>query len=603
MNQNYVDTILKNFVKGEKNQSISQLKKYLEKNPEDIRARYNLGVMYQQTNNIEGSIKAYLYVIKRDKKHWQSLVNLGLLYFSKGLYEESNHFNYRVLKIKKGYQPTLRDIGTNHLMLRNYKIAEDILTKSLKLNSVDYINMNALGLVKMRLDKHEEAKRLYLKAIQVNKNYYTTYNNLGLYYERIGETEKAFNCYKQTLSIEPNYPNSLNNLGMLYFYYEENKKAFECFNRALKIDPKMSDLYFNLGHAYFKMRKFKEAENWFQKGFKISPENLNGHYNYSFLLLATHQYKKAWNEFDYRLKRSININENPLYEVIKNKIWDNQKLKDKKILIVREQGAGDEILYGSMYRELIKSGNDIKIEADPRILPLFERATNSSGIFIEKDTISQNKKLLKKIDLIIFAGSLGKIFRKNKKNFPNKNIYLETKDNLLNKIKSELDNVDNNLKVGLSWFSKNKRIGGGKSMTLDALKPVLKNKKVTFVNLQYGDHDQEIVDFKNKTGIDIINLKHIDKFNDFESLAALIKSLDLMITVSNTTAHLAGAVGQNTWVMAPKNDSLLFYWNTGEESTPWYPSVKIFSKIKTWDDTIKKINIELKKWINKKTKN
>ena len=103
MNQNYVDTILKNFVKGEKNQSISQLKKYLEKNPEDIRVRYNLGVMYQQTNNIEGSIKAYLYVIKRDKKHWQSLVNLGLLYFSKGLYEESNHFNYRVLKIKKGY--------------------------------------------------------------------------------------------------------------------------------------------------------------------------------------------------------------------------------------------------------------------------------------------------------------------------------------------------------------------------------------------------------------------------------------------------------------------------------------------------------------------
>ena len=101
----------------------------------------------------------------------------------------------------------------------------------------------------------------------------------------------------------------------------------------------------------------------------------------------------------------------------------------------------------------------------------------------------------------------------------------------------------------------------------------------------------------------LITLDNIDLKNDFEKISALLCSLDLFITVSNTTAHLAGAIGQNTWVMAPKNDSLLFYWNTGEESTPWYPSVKIFSKIKTWDDTIKKINIELKKWINKKTKN
>ena len=78
-----------------------------------------------------------------------------------------------------------------------------------------------------------------------------------------------------------------------------------------------------------------------------------------------------------------------------------------------------------------------------------------------------------------------------------------------------------------------------------------------------------------------------------------LNSLDLLITVSNTTAHLAGAIGKKTWVMAPKNDSLLFYWNTGKASTPWYPNIKIYPKVDSWKQTIDKIEIDLKKWLKK----
>ena len=100
----------------------------------------------------------------------------------------------------------------------------------------------------------------------------------------------------------------------------------------------------------------------------------------------------------------------------------------------------------------------------------------------------------------------------------------------------------------------------------------------------------------------ILDLKDIDKFNDFESLAALLESLDLLITVSNTTAHLAGAIGKETWVMAPKSESLLFYWNTGMVTTPWYPSIHIYPKINTWKNTINRINVDLKKWLKKTSK-
>ncbi len=593
---NYLNEILKKFLSGEHHSAINKLEIYVKENPKDTTASYNLARMYQEVNQTEKSIAEYLKVIKNNRKHWQSLSNLGLIYFTKKKYKESNKYHFEVLKIKKNYQPSLRDIGTNNLMLGNYGVAESFLTKAIHLNKLDYINLNSLGLAKMRLGKEKEAKTLYEKAIAIKKDYHPSYNNLGLYFDRVGDKDTAFKYFKLCLNINPNYPNALNNIGLIYFYYEKNKKAFECFNKALKIDPNMIDLYFNVGHTYFKLGNFKEAEKWFSKGFNIDPENKNGHYNYSFMLLAKQEYKLAWEEFEYRLKRSEKINENFLYKDIKHKLWKNQNLKGKKVLVVKEQGIGDEILYSSMYKELFTLNKNIIIESDPRLIKIFNRS-NKLNNFVPTNQISQNKKELKKIDIIIFAGSLGRLFRQDKNDFPKRNSYLIPDSNLVSKIKDRLNNYNNKPKIGISWFSKNKRIGGGKSISLKELSPILTTSSVSFINLQYDDHTEEINKFNKEKNSEIINLKDIDKFNDIENLAALLQSLDLFITVSNTTAHLSGALGKETWVMAPKNDSLLFYWNTGSNKTPWYPKVKIFPKKSGWNTTINDIKKNLDLWL------
>ena len=509
-NNNFINSLLKNYQRGEKENSILQLENYIKNNNDNISASYNLGVMYQETGRVEKAINQFTRVIKKDKNNWRSLTNLGFLYFSKRMYKESNKYHYAVLKIKKDYQPALRDIGTNNLMLRNYKIAETFLYKASKLNPVDYICLNSLGVIKMRLDKTEEAKLLYEKAIKINKEYYTSYNNLGLYFNRIGDKEEAFKQYKKCLSIEPNYPNALNNIGLIYFYYEENEKAFECFNKALKIDPKMTDLYFNLADTYFKLRKFKEAEMWYDKGFKMEPENIIGHHNHAFFLLALQQYKKAWIEYDYRLTRSPKLTQNLTHNNIKHKLWNGGELKDQKILVMREQGAGDEILYSSMYKELKKLYPDIIFEADPRLIPIFNRSFGFK--LVPENEISANKKTLNNnnIDTIIFAGSLGRILRQKKENFPKITKYLIPNKELVKKIKSRLDKINDKPKIGVSWFSKNKRIGGGKSINLKGLLPFLSIKEVSYVNMQYGDHKNEIQKFKKETGVNIIDLDDID---------------------------------------------------------------------------------------------
>jgi len=89
-NNQFINSLLKKFLNGQKKDSINQLENYIKNNPRDTKALYNLGVMYQETNNADKAIEKYLKVIKKDKDNWQSLTNLGLQYFKKRMYKKSN---------------------------------------------------------------------------------------------------------------------------------------------------------------------------------------------------------------------------------------------------------------------------------------------------------------------------------------------------------------------------------------------------------------------------------------------------------------------------------------------------------------------------------
>ena len=108
------------------------------------------------------------------------------------------------------------------------------------------------------------------------------------------------------------------------------------------------------------------------------------------------------------------------------------------------------------------------------------------------------------------------------------------KDNFVvagKKIKSRLDAINKKPKIGISWVSKNKKIGSGKSMDLNSLMPLFKIKDLSFVNLQYGNYSKEIKKFNNENNINIIDFNDIDMFNDFETLAGLLYSLDLCFAI------------------------------------------------------------------------
>ena len=128
-------------------------------------------------------------------------------------------------------------------------------------------------------------------------------------------------------------------------------------------------------------------------------------------------------------------------------------------------------------------------------------------------------------------------------------------------------------------------------MTLEDMKDFLLLPNITFVDLQYTDTSEERANFKKKYGVEILKINEIDNFYDLDGLASLINACDHVVSVSNTTVHIAGSIGKDTYLMTPKNRGRLWYWSKDQEQSIWYKSIQIIeqTKVGSWNEVIDSI--------------
>ncbi len=594
-----VNNCINEFQKGNKLKAFNNLNNYINNNPKDYKAIYNFALMAESIGKIELAIKNYLKVNKIDKNNWRSRFNLYLIYINQKNYQKAFILINNVLRINPGYQPALRDKALVYYYQNRPDEGKIIAEESIKLNEKDYIAYNILGLNLGSLKMHKEAKNIFLKAIKINPKYFASYNNLGNCLNHLKEQKLALKNFEKALELKPDFHEAINNIANIYSVTGKYNRAIKFYEQAIKKGGDISKINYNIGVAYLYLGNLKKAEKYYNIAYKINPDDQLLHKNLSILYLAQQKYNDAWKFFDGRLHLDEFVSKNSNISNIRNKLWKGEKInKNEKILIIKEQGIGDEIIYSSMYVDLLKEYPNAIIETEKRLLSIFKRSFHNNNNFVAFNTFSKNKQKIKSFKKILYAGSLGRLFRNRISDFPKKN-YLHVEKDKLKKIKKKLDNINNNYKIGITWNSKREVIGEDKSISLDLLEPILKIKELTFINLQYGEVKKDIEEYYKKGNKNIIHeIEEVDLFNDFESISALLKSLDLFITVSNSTAHLAGALGVPTFLIKPKNHALFHYWNQPEDKTPWYPSIKLFNYKNGWDKTIKEVRSFLLKKFN-----
>ena len=117
---------------------------------------------------------------------------------------------------------------------------------------------------------------------------------------------------------------------------------------------------------------------------------------------------------------------------------------------------------------------------------------------------------------------------------------------------------------------------------------------VVLVNLQYGDVEDEIREFGEVTGIEVVQCASVDNREDLDGLAALIEVCDLVVSTSNATIHMAGALAKETCVLVPYV-VVNFWWLVERKDSIWYPSLKVYRQqtLDDWDSVYVSIRKDL----------
>jgi hypothetical protein len=237
------------------------------------------------------------------------------------------------------------------------------------------------------------------------------------------------------------------------------------------------------------------------------------------------------------------------------------------------------------------------------LVPLMRRSFPNAQVAERKDPLPKAAAAAD-IDCQMSLSDLGRAFRRGFADFPRRDRLLTAdarrRDALHGKYAARRPGAPI---IGLSWSSKhNYEVGWLKSMDITDWAPILRTPGATFVNLQYGDWQTALADVHARTGVEIVDDPEIDPLKDMDAFAAQVAAMDLVISVSNTTVHVAGALGVPTWVMAPEGRARMWYWFRDRAESPWYSSVRLLAQDgEGWQPVIARCAGDLGDWVKSRT--
>ncbi|MFZ5699093.1 MAG: tetratricopeptide repeat protein [Pseudomonadota bacterium] len=360
--------------------------------------------------------------------------------------------------------------------------------------------------------------------------------NLAYCHTQLGQDEDAIRTLRKAIRIRPDLPKSWESLITLLINGGDREGADAALARALTAFPDNAELrYMQMEH------RLKSGD--FAAGFDSFGARWNTRFVPGPVILP------------------------------KDRLWDGQPFEGK-LLVRAEQGIGDELLYSSLLADLQQRHADSVIDCDARLLPLFSRSLPGLA-FVPRDTPEDDPRRAGYARQCLM-GDLPRLFRRSIGDFPIRAGWLRPDPARCEALAQDYaQRFGRKLRVGISWRSANPSTGEAKSLALDRLLPLLSVPGVQFFSLQYGDTAAEIDAFSARSGIDIYRDPGIDPTRDLEGLAAQIAALDLVISTSNSTVHLAGALGGPVWVLLHRDKGLPWYWGYEGATVPWYPGTRL----------------------------
>ena len=594
-----VDQAISLYKQGEMEHTISLSETLVEHFPDTLILYDILGAAYMAIGNAEKTIKSYQKALKLDPNHTDAYNNMGTVFYEIGNLDEALECYKKAVKLEPYFAGAHYNLGNILQHTGNLKKAIESYKTSLAIQPNDVDVLLSFGSVLKDYGEFEQAIECYARALKINPDLDNARINMENTAKEKAEIDNLVIDYAKVVKNKVDSAELISFMGTILQLRGYLDLAIEKYEKAIKISPNYDLAHYSMGTALVRIGEFDRAIKALDKALKIKPDYFDAMFHKSRLLLNRHDFKLGWTM--YGVSRNLKFASTEL-PIKRAKRWKGSSLLGKNIELYASQGLGDEILYSSCIPDLIQeTPNNIYLECDPRLKPLFARSFPSIIIYgvARKDIASLKRyEIIRSqenihIDYSNPIDSLPEFFRNHIADFPKRNSYLVPDPKLVKKWTKRLSRFGEGLKIGISWKTGAGR-GENLSIPLKFWREVL-SLEAFFVNLQYGDVSGEIEQFQNENKIEIYDWKDNDPLLDLDNQAALISQLDLVISVDNATVHSCVALGTEVWDLMDPGLNLMWMDN-GTNSSPLSPNLRLFRRKpqSRWTTVLKEVEIALR---------
>jgi tetratricopeptide (TPR) repeat protein len=547
-------------------------------------------------------------LLERGAEHHQA----GRLSDAKGFYLEALEVDPENVEVLHRYGALLAaQAETDEERAEALEILRDAAERSVPIDETNASLHNNFGNALRVAGRLEDSERVLRAIVDAAPDSWQAWHNLGQTYKEQGRNDEAAAALRRSITLNPEYASNHSALGEVLCNLGRLNAAINAFQRALGLGPRRHDILTRIALVHRQLGNLAEAEAllaevaritpdspWahanlaiiralsgqfeaaavaHERAFAIDPDNVVIRANRAYARLTAGDLPGAWDDWE------VAINDGPRgSRRTLTPTWLGEDISRQRLMVHREQGVGDELLFASCYGDLPDRCGELIVETDPRITPLFARSFPRATV--RAQTIDKRGRELRDepdYDVVIPAGSLPRIVRPTVDTFPARNGFLVADPVRVEQWRERLATIPHP-RVGISWRSKlntaERRLEYTRLAEWNAIFGV---PGVSFFNLQYDECERELADADRRFDVMIHRWLSVDYMNDFEEVAALMANLDLVVAPRNAVAMLAGALGIPTVMMGNRWD----WSDLGTDTCPWFPSVSlVFRELdQEWD--------------------
>lgn len=612
---------------GNDKQALKAIQTHLRKSPRDVEALKLAGALAARLENWALAEKHLTGALTIEKNDTDTLYNLFKVFKLSNRSDEANAILSRILELEPDNVSVLNEKGVILAGQGDMASALQAFDKCIQIDPIFEMAYRNLYAALVTCGRHAEAVTVAKLAIEkITTDYRYTFNvdlvvclwragaiqegrlaaekiiaeltqlndpkyrdliarahcHYGIIFMELNEVESAQEQFMKAISLNPRNIDPYINLAKAYWYTDDLLQAIHWFDKALAINPNYDELHSQLGIVLSNAGRPELALPYMQSAVVQSPANPEFRCYLGMTQFALGQLDQAYANYEFRWTRPECGRKTQL--AIPE--WTGLPEHGRSILVYKEQGLGDEILFATCLPDLLKRFERVIYIGHPKLKTLFTRSFPTIDIRDMDSSLTLND--LGNPDFQIPIGSLPRIFRKNVEDFPDHQQLLIPDAEKSALFRKRLLQNKGKFIIGIAWRSSFKSVDRRAIYPqLEFWRPLFSLPDIVWINLQYGDVSEEIKQAEHDFGVNIINFADVDHFDDLDSSAALMKACDIVIGPCSSTVMLSAGVGVPTFRLIPYIDSFCM----GTDHYPWFPTMVLAVRRfgETWEMPIQRV--------------